>query len=119
MEDILPGKTRWETEQYRKDCGKHAAQAQAFMRLALLMEYDEDFPAPLGMTHRIIDSKSFDVLWGAAALPSAGDETGEAAVDRFAAMLRKEYWTLPELRRQHREYSATIKGAACATIKVG
>jgi len=85
MDDNLPGKTRWETEQYRRSCGKHAAQAQAFMHLGLLMEYDEDSPAPLYMTHDIVDGAVFDTLWGPAAMPSAGDEDGKAAVDRFAA----------------------------------
>ena len=85
MDDNLPGKTRWETEQYRRSCGKHAAQAQAFMRLGLLMEYDEDSPAPMSMMTSLVDGAVFETLWGCAALPSAGDEKGCAAVDRFAA----------------------------------
>jgi hypothetical protein len=37
----------------------------------------------------------------------------QQTVDRFAAMLRKEYWTLPELRHQHRE------AIAAATLDFG
>jgi len=80
-----PYLTDREKRLHAADCGKHAARTQAFLRLYLLMEYDEDAPAPLSMTHRSIDGTVFDILQGPAALPSAGDEEGTAAVDRFAA----------------------------------
>jgi|ERR1700733_6701977 hypothetical protein len=78
--------------------------AEAFRSLALEARERQQVepPAEPGIDHDAIEHR-----------------VAQQTVDRFAAMLRKEYWTLPELRRQHREYSATIKGAACATIKVG
>jgi hypothetical protein len=66
------------------DCGKHAAQAQAVIRLGLILETDEDSPAPLYMTHAITDGKPCDIFWGIAAYSSAGDEAGTAAVDAWA-----------------------------------
>ena len=85
MEPSIPGRTEWERRQHAADCGQHATKAQAFIRLGLLLEYDEDSPPPVLMTHILVDGKVIEVLWGAAALPSAGDEAGLAAVDRFAA----------------------------------
>lgn len=81
----LAGRTEWEARQYAADCGKHAAKAQAFIRLGLILECDDDAPAPIFMTHRIISGKVTEELRGYAALPSAGDDAGCAAVDRFAA----------------------------------
>lgn len=67
MEDILPGKTRWETHQYLKDQGHRAAVIAAHRAFADLLEADEDSPVPPGN----------DIV--VAAAPSA------AAVDRWAA----------------------------------
>lgn len=67
------------------DRGQHAAKAQAVMRLGLILEYDEDSPPPVFMTHMVIDGKVHDAFWGIAALPSAGDEAGTAAVTQWAA----------------------------------
>lgn len=73
-----------EKRQRAADADRHAAVAQAFMRLGLILEHDEDSPAPVFMTHNAENGKITDTLWGVAALPAAGDEAGCAAVDRFA-----------------------------------
>ena len=48
MESNLPGKTEWESKQYRKDRGHRVAAAQAYRYLAQRIEIDEDFPLPAG-----------------------------------------------------------------------
>jgi hypothetical protein len=80
-----PCLTDREKRLHAADNGRHAASAQAFMRLGLLLEYDEDSPAPMSLTHTAEAGRVTETLWGCAALPSAGDEAGCAAVDRFAA----------------------------------
>jgi hypothetical protein len=77
--------TPCESRQWARDHGKHAAKAQAIVRLGLILEYDPDSPPPAWMTHVCDGGKVSDVFWGIAALPSAGDEAGCAAVDRWAA----------------------------------
>lgn len=67
MDDILPGKTRWETHQHRLDQGHRAAVIAAHRAFADLLETDEGAPVPAGK----------DII--VATAPS------EAAVDRFAA----------------------------------
>ena len=81
----LGGRTEWEHRQSQKDNGKHAASAQAFIRLGLILETDEDSPVPMYMTCASEGGVLTDTLWGCAALPSAGDEAGTAAVDAWAA----------------------------------
>jgi hypothetical protein len=68
-----------------RDGGRHAAAAQAILRLGLILETDEDSPVPAWMGTSVIDGKTYDTFWGYAALPSAGDEAGCAAVNRWAS----------------------------------
>jgi hypothetical protein len=44
----LPGKTEWETQQYRADRGHHVAAAQAYAYLGRRLETDPAFPLPDG-----------------------------------------------------------------------
>jgi hypothetical protein len=44
----LPGKTDWESQQYRKDHGHRVAAAQAYRYLARQIEDDESYPLPPG-----------------------------------------------------------------------
>lgn len=81
----LGGRTEWEHRQSQKDHGQHAASAQAYLRLGLILETDEDSPVPMHMSCVSEGGVLTDTLWGYAALPSAGDEAGTAAVDRWAA----------------------------------
>ena len=48
MDENLPGKTDWETRQYRKDHGHRVAVAQAHRYLASRIEADDDYPLPPG-----------------------------------------------------------------------
>jgi hypothetical protein len=72
--------------------------AEAFRSLALEARERQQVapPAEPGIDHDAIEHR-----------------VAQQTVDRFAAMLRKEYWTLPELRRQHRE------AIAAATLDFG
>lgn len=47
-ETNLPGKTAWESQQYRKDHGHRVAAAQAYRYLARRIETDENCPLPPG-----------------------------------------------------------------------
>lgn len=67
MQDSLPGRTAWESEQYRRDHGRRAAVVRAHRALADLIEADEDCPIPPGN----------DIVVAAA--------LSREAVDRFAA----------------------------------
>jgi hypothetical protein len=80
-----PYLTDYERRQHDADNGRHAAAAQAYLRLGLILEYDDSSPVPAYMDHAAQDGKVTETLWGVAAPPSAGDEAGCAAVDRFAA----------------------------------
>ncbi len=100
-----PYVTDREKRLHAADCGKHAAKAQAFIRLGLILECDDDAPPPIFMTHRIISGKVTEELRGYAALPSAGDEAGCAAVDRFAA--------------RHHVQAGWDDGHYCAVIHLG
>lgn len=48
MYENLPGKTDWETRQYRKDRGHRVAAAQAMHYLGRKIETDPDYPLPPG-----------------------------------------------------------------------
>jgi hypothetical protein len=74
MEDLLPGKTRWESRQYRKDHGQRASVALQYRMFADFLRCDEDGPAPMRDTHIAV-----------AAPPDVSREEGCAAVDRWAA----------------------------------
>jgi hypothetical protein len=80
-----PYATDWERRQHERDNGRHAAAAQAFLRLHLILEHDEDSPAPVLMSHAVENGKTAEILWGIAALPGEGDKAGCAAVDAWAA----------------------------------
>jgi hypothetical protein len=80
MEGLTPHETR-----LAADSGRHAAAAQAFIRLGLILETDETSPVPTLMTCASENGTVTDTLWGFAALPSAGDDAGTAAVDKWAA----------------------------------
>lgn len=79
-----PYLTDREKRLHAADCGRHAAQAQAILRLGLILETDEDSPAPMFMTHSAEDGKVYDTLWGAI-LPSVPEDTAVAALDAWAA----------------------------------
>ena len=42
----LPGRTDWESQQYRRDHGHRVAAAQAYHYLGRLIETDDSFPLP-------------------------------------------------------------------------
>ena len=44
----LPGRTDWESQQYRRDHGHRVAAAQAYHYLGRLIETDDDYPLPAG-----------------------------------------------------------------------
>src|ERR1035441_5528520 len=46
IETNLPGKTAWESQQYRRDHGHRVAAAQAYRYLARRIETDESYPLP-------------------------------------------------------------------------
>jgi hypothetical protein len=48
MYENLPGKTDWESKQYRKDRDHRVAAAQAYHYLARRIEADDNFPLPPG-----------------------------------------------------------------------
>ena len=73
MQDNLPGRTAWETDQYRRNQGKRAAVALEYRLLADFLRSDEDGPVPMR-----------DTIIACAAPPSVPTEDGCAAVDRWA-----------------------------------
>ena len=48
MEENLPGRTEWETREYRRDHGHRIAAAQAYGYLGHLIETNPGFPLPAG-----------------------------------------------------------------------
>ena len=71
MEATLPGKTRWETEQYNRDRGQRAATALGYRLLADFIRTDASGPVPSGGT-----------VYAPVVLGS--DEERTAAVDEWA-----------------------------------
>lgn len=74
MTETFPGRTAWETRQYRRNHGRRAAVALEYKLFADFLHGDEDGPVPMR-----------DTIIACAAPPSAGKEDGCAAVDRWAA----------------------------------
>ena len=46
MQDILPGRTAWESHEYLKDHGHRVAAAEAYSYLAHRIQTDDTYPLP-------------------------------------------------------------------------
>ena len=74
MQETLPGRTAWESEQYRADHGMHARLAAGLREAADYIETHPDLPVPF----------TVDVHY---CIPGATDKDGEDEAYRIAGML--------------------------------
>lgn len=70
----LPGRTEWESQQYRTDGGMHARMAQGLREAARFIESHTDLPIP----------SSVEVHY---CIPAGDDKSGEDEAYRIAGML--------------------------------
>ena len=84
----LPGRTDWESQQYRRDHGHRVAAAQAYHYLGRLIETDDSFPLPEGSEAVITAAAAAMQAYAAArmaAIEAAAAETCAAITGRSAA----------------------------------
>jgi len=74
MEQNLPGRTEWESEQYRRDHGMHALLVRGLREAADYIETHPDLPVPF----------TVDIHY---CVPAATDQDGDDEAHRIAAML--------------------------------
>ena len=87
-EHNLPGRTDWESQQYRRDHGHRVAAAQAYHYLGRLIETDDSFPLPEDSEAVITAAAAAMQAYAAArmaAIEAAAAETCAAITGRSAA----------------------------------
>ena len=83
----LPGRTDWESQQYRRDHGHRVAAAQAYHYLGRLIETDDSFPLPEDSEAVVTAAAAMQAYAAArmAAIEAAAAETCAAITGRSAA----------------------------------
>ena len=75
----LPGRTDWESQQYRRDHGHRVAAAQAVRYIGRLIETDDSFPLPEGSEAVITAAAAAMQAYAAARMAAIKDAAREQA----------------------------------------
>lgn len=104
MEQNLPGRTAWETEQYRTDGGMHARLAQSLREAADYIDTHPDLPVPL----------TVDIHY---CITAATDKAGDDEAYRIAELIGSTVTGDDFSSEAHKEFGPAVKYRAVYVTK--